>query len=855
MIKKYKITAVLVSAFIFVFTSCVNDLDTLPLDDDVVTSASVYENPDSYIQVLAKLYAGLAVSGQEGPHGNNDLSGLDEGFGQYLRAYWYAQEVPTDEAILGWNDGNLRDYFEMDWGSNNEFVSNMYYRIFYQISLCNEFIRETTDDKMNERGIDAARQEEIRGFRAEARFLRALSYFHALDMFANVPFVTEEDAVGSFFPEQIFRTDLFDYVESELLAIENELPAPRANEYARADQAALWMLLAKVYLNAEVYIAEEKYTEALTYSKKVIDAGYTLDEDYSYLFLADNHLSNEVIFPIAFDGINTRTWGGTTFIIHAAAGGSINVADWGITEPWAGLRAMKSFVGKFYNLETLKSVKMPMKSAVISPAPRKSVVDYPVLYVPGNYQVASGYAEGTDDWNPGDPLVAKLASVNSDEYYEGYIWFANDNVEFKLNKVPAWEEDYTNGDPDESGTSGVLQIGGWGGNNIKVAENGFYRITADFNEATYSVTKTEWGLIGNATPGGWDTDTNMDFDSETKTWTVIVELTAGEVKFRANDDWGINLGDDGGDGVLEYNGGNIQIAESGKYKFDLHLGTPDYTYTVEKYDTPDQWGIIGSATPTGWDSDVDMQYNEEEGVWSLMIELGAGEIKFRANDSWTLNLGDNGADGTLEQDGANIAITEPGKYLIILDPENLTYILESYIDHRAMFHFDGQNLDVNDPFEFTDGWAVAKFKNITRDGVAGSHVTYTDTDFPMFRLADAYLMYAEAVLRGGSGGDLGTAVQYINLLRERAYGNPNGNITQSDLNLDFILDERARELYWECHRRTDLIRFGKFSGGDYIWQWKGAVQEGKAIDSKYDLYPIPAADVVANINLKQNPGY
>lgn len=746
--KKYKFILIAVSAFAIVFTSCINDLDTLPLDEDVVTSASVYADPDSYIQVLAKLYAGLAVSGQEGPHGNNDLSGLDEGFGQYLRAYWYAQELPTDEAIIGWNDGNLRDYWEMDWGSNNEFISNMYYRVFYQISLCNEFIRETTTEKMNERGIDAAKQAEITKYRAEARFLRALSYYHALDMFANVPFVTEEDAVGSFFPKQIARADLYDYVESELLAIENELPAPKTNQYGRADQATLYMLLAKLYLNAEVYIGEAKNTESLTYSKKVIDAGYSLEPNYSHLFLSDNNKSNEIIFPVAFDGNSTRTWGGTTFIIHASVGGSMNVADFGITEPWAGLRTKKSFVGKFYNLETLKSSRIPLKNAA----------DYPVLYVPGNYQGASGYGA---DWAPENPLVAKLASVNSDGVYEGYIWFANTNVEFKLNKVAGWEEANTNGDSDPSGTTGNLQIGAWGGNNIKVAESGFYRVTANFNTAKYTVTKTDWGLIGDATPGGWSTDTNMEFDPETKEWSLIVELGTGAIKFRANDDWPINLGDNGADGKLEYDGGNISITEPGKYMIKLFVGTPDYTYTVEKYST----------------------------------------------------------------------------------------------DQRAMFYSDGQKLDIDDPFEFTNGWAITKFKNITSAGVPGVHVTYTDTDFPMFRLADAYLMYAEAVLRGGSGGNLTTALQYVNQLRERAYGDQGGNITQADLTLDFMIDELAREFYWECHRRTDLIRFGKFSSGDYVWQWKGAVKDGKAIDAKYEIYPIPAADVMANINLKQNPGY
>ncbi|MNY25334.1 SusD family protein [compost metagenome] len=116
-------------------------------------------------------------------------------------------------------------------------------------------------------------------------------------------------------------------------------------------------------------------------------------------------------------------------------------------------------------------------------------------------------------------------------------------------------------------------------------------------------------------------------------------------------------------------------------------------------------------------------------------------------------------------------------------------------------------------------------------------------------------MYAEAVKRGGTGGTEATAVSYINKIRERAYGNTSGNIAAANLTLDFILDERARELYWECHRRTDLIRFGKFSGGEYLWDWKGNVKAGAATPAHMDLFPIPASDLSINTNLVQNKGY
>jgi len=524
----YKILSLTVIIFSLLITSCVKDLDTIPLDDDVLTSEKIYSDFNNYEKVLAKVYAGLAVSGQRGPDGNNDLRGLDEGFGQYTRAYFYAQELPTDEAILGWNDGNLRDYQEMDWSASNEFIFNMYSRIFYQISLCNEFIRETAADKLTDRGFNSTQISTIETFRNEARFLRAFSYYHALDMFGSVPFVTEKDAVGSFLPTQISRTDLFDYVETELLAVEGNLMAPKTNDYGRVDQASAWMLLARLYLNAEVYGVSAQYTEAITYSKKVIDAGYTLEDNYAEMFMADNQTANGIIFAIPYDGINIKTWGGTCFIINAQVGGSMLPADFGISGGWWGLRAKPQFVDKF---------------------------------------------------------------------------------------------------------------------------------------------------------------------------------------------------------------------------------------------------------PT-----------------------------------------DNS-------------------------------------DKRKMFYTAGQAKDITDMFNFNHGYAVTKWKNVKSTGGAGVNATHPDTDQPIFRLADAYLMYAEAVLRGGTGGDLSAALGYVNEIRTKAYGNTTGNITQPQLTLSFILDERARELYWEGYRRTDLIRYGLFTGGGYIWQWKGGVQAGVATNEKYNLFPIPDADMGANPNLVQNEGY
>jgi hypothetical protein len=187
-----------------------------------------------------------------------------------------------------------------------------------------------------------------------------------------------------------------------------------------------------------------------------------------------------------------------------------------------------------------------------------------------------------------------------------------------------------------------------------------------------------------------------------------------------------------------------------------------------------------------------------------------------------------------------------------LKPE--AYARSSADPRGAYFFTTGQSVTINNLTNFTDGIAAPKFTNIKSTGGAGSSSAFADTDFPMFRLGDAYLMYAEAHLRGGGGTDQ-QALDYVNALRQRAYGNATGNITQPELTLDFILDERGRELLWEGHRRTDLVRFGKFTGGAYIWSWKGNTQAGTATSANFNLYPIPATQLSANPNLVQNPGY
>ncbi|MBB3700840.1 RagB/SusD family nutrient uptake outer membrane protein [Flammeovirga yaeyamensis] len=343
-----KVAAVLAISSI-TLSSCVNDLDTEPIDPNATTANKVFADPANYINALAKLYAGFTLSGQQGPTGNPDIKFLDEGHGQYLRGYYVLQELPTDEAINGWNDGNLPRISQMTWQANNEFIRAFYYRAIYQVSLANEFLRNVpADGEVN--GI------QFSTMRAEARFIRAFAYWHALDLFGNgVPFVTEGDPVGAFLPNPAGlpgwgsdRRELFDFIVSEVKEIETMLPEPRTGELGRADKGAAYMLLSKLYLNAETYTGTAMWSEAEAELNKLVASGaYTLNPSYKGMFSADNHTSTETIFSFNFNALNTQTFGGMTYMIHAAVGGSMSAADFGINSGWGGNRALRELNAKF----------------------------------------------------------------------------------------------------------------------------------------------------------------------------------------------------------------------------------------------------------------------------------------------------------------------------------------------------------------------------------------------------------------------------------------------------------------------------------------------------------------------------
>ncbi len=246
-------------AVTMLLSACHKDLDLQPLNAN--TSEKQYSNFTGYKQVLAKVYGSYSLVSSSGV-GVSDVNIAryfsDAGTTDFIRAWWNLQELTTDEALCAWNDPLLLSFHNINWTSSNVFINAAYARSLYQITVANEFIRESTDEKLTARGFKENEAAEIRHFRAEARFLRAFQYWVLMDLFGNPPFVTEADPIGKYIPKQITRADLFTYVESELKAIEPDLVAPRQNEYARADRGAAWAFLACIYLNAKVYTGTDR---------------------------------------------------------------------------------------------------------------------------------------------------------------------------------------------------------------------------------------------------------------------------------------------------------------------------------------------------------------------------------------------------------------------------------------------------------------------------------------------------------------------------------------------------------------------------------------------------------------------
>ena len=295
------------------FTACTDDLHVDNINPQ--QNASFTEE-----QLLNKIYSSFVLTGQQGPSGKKDIQDVDEGFSDFFRNMWELQEFTADEASWVWiNDPGVGGLLRNTYDASNSCTAGLYYRLYFTITLCNYYLDQFADDGTGERALR----------RAEVRFIRALTYYNVMDLYGNAAFtehVTTEPGV------RYTRDQYFQFVESELKDIEGKLGAPGTMKYGRIDKVAAQLLLARLYLNAEVYTGTARWADAKEYAEKVINNGYyhlnttgatnpKTGEEYSayqMLFLADNDTNGaqfEDIFPVMHDGIRTTSYGGMHFLV------------------------------------------------------------------------------------------------------------------------------------------------------------------------------------------------------------------------------------------------------------------------------------------------------------------------------------------------------------------------------------------------------------------------------------------------------------------------------------------------------------------------------------------------------------
>ena len=338
-------------------TSCVQDLDTLPLNRTEPVSEYVYGNSeDAYLSGLARLYFQFVTNDL------TDLQPMDGGASELIRPFWSVQETTTDEAKCSWeNDAWVRALNTNTWTDvQNDAIYAVYVRTLQGVALVNEYLRQTAPDRLSDRGVAPELAAQIDGFRAEARFIRAYLYGRALDCFGSVPFTTENSPFGgTYFPAQASREYIFNYCIGELNALltpGSDMPAPRSL-YPRADRGAVAGLLARMYLNAKVYVGLDMSSEATAACEEIFTMGYALCPSYADLFRGDNGNNSasagEFLWAIDYDANNTNSYGGTTYILSASLA-STDITDEsrpnGQVNGWAGLRVPYEFVSKYYGV-------------------------------------------------------------------------------------------------------------------------------------------------------------------------------------------------------------------------------------------------------------------------------------------------------------------------------------------------------------------------------------------------------------------------------------------------------------------------------------------------------------------------
>lgn len=344
-------TAALIAA------SCVNDLDTLPLNKTEPISEYVYgTSEEAYLSGLSRLYFQFVSNDL------TDLQAMDGGASEVIRAFWSVQETTTDEAKCSWeNDAWVRALNTNTWTEvQNDAVYAVYVRTLQGVAFVNEYLRQTAPARLSDRGVSAELAARIDGFRDEARFIRAYLYWMALDCFGSVPFTTENSPFGgAYFPKQASRTDIFNYCVSELEYLrsdESALAAPRTL-YPRADKGSAAGLLARMYLNSEVYTGVGRWAEAKSVCEDIFSMGYALCPDYAALFRGDNGQNPkaraEMLWAVDYSDAKTESYGGSSYLL-AAALASTDITDTsrpnGQRNGWAGLRVPYEFVSTYFDV-------------------------------------------------------------------------------------------------------------------------------------------------------------------------------------------------------------------------------------------------------------------------------------------------------------------------------------------------------------------------------------------------------------------------------------------------------------------------------------------------------------------------
>ena len=326
----------------FAMESCVKDLDVEPLTPSVVTSATAWNNDTAAECFLAKIYSAFSINGQDGAGNSNgnDIIGADQGEATFTRSFWNLEELTTDEAKCSWGDEALNGLNYCNWGPTNRFIMLNYDRLYVNIAFCNEFLHSTSES-------DAKMQE----YRAEVKVLRAFSYYILTNFYGNIPFTDENSGIGAYLPEQKGRSFFFPWIESELKDViaSNHLPEKSAANYGKVNKYVAEMILANLYINAEVFGMGDHYNDAASVLADIIDnGGYVLEANYQHNFNADNYLSTEIIFPIIFDGLYAQCYGGTTFMIGSALGKDMGaLANYGLAQDWEGNRATQDLSDLF----------------------------------------------------------------------------------------------------------------------------------------------------------------------------------------------------------------------------------------------------------------------------------------------------------------------------------------------------------------------------------------------------------------------------------------------------------------------------------------------------------------------------